>query len=139
MRSSQLHGAEIGGDLIPRGIDELVVLSLAAAVAKGETVVRDAAELRVKESDRVATVVEGLRRFGADAEPTADGYRVRGGRHLLAETQESHDDHRLAMAWAIGALLAPDDEATTIRDASCADVSYPGFWETVAQVSGGVA
>lgn len=135
VRSSQLQGAEIGGSLIPRGIDELVVLAVAAAMAEGRTVVRDAAELRVKESDRVATVVEGLRRFGARAEATDDGFVIEGPTVLLAEVQESHDDHRLAMAWAVAALIAQDREETAIHGARAADVSYPTFWQTIAQIA----
>lgn len=134
-RSSRLHGAEIGGALIPRGIDELVVLAVAAAVAEGRTTVRDAAELRAKESDRIGTVVEGLRRFGARAEAREDGYTVEGPGVLLAETQESHDDHRLAMAWGIAALLAHDREETAIHGARAVDVSYPTFWQTLAQIA----
>ncbi len=135
VRSSRLRGAEIGGSLIPRGIDELVVLAVAAAMAEGRTVVRDAAELRVKESDRVATVVEGLRRFGARAEAADDGFVIEGPNVLLAEAQESHDDHRLAMAWAVAALIAHDREETAIHGASAADVSYPTFWQTVAEIA----
>ena len=135
VRSSRLKGAEIGGSLIPRGIDELVVVAVAAAMAEGRTVVRDAAELRVKESDRVATVVEGLRRFGARAEAADDGFVIEGPNALLAEDQESHGDHRLAMAWAVAALIAQDREETAIHGASVADVSYPTFWQTVAQIA----
>ena len=135
VRSSRLRGAEIGGSLIPRGIDELVVLAVAAAMAEGRTVVRDAAELRVKESDRVATVVEGLRRFGARAEAADDGFVIEGPNVLLAEAQESHDDHRLAMTWAVAALIAQDGEETAIHGASTANVSYPTFWQTVAQIA----
>jgi 3-phosphoshikimate 1-carboxyvinyltransferase len=135
VRSSRLKGAEIGGSLIPRGIDELVVLAVAAAMAEGRTIVRDAAELRVKESDRVATVVEGLRRFGARAAAADDGFIIEGPNTLLAETQESHDDHRLAMTWAVAALIAQDREETAIHGAAAADVSYPTFWQTVAQIA----
>jgi 3-phosphoshikimate 1-carboxyvinyltransferase len=135
VRSSHLRGAEIGGALIPRGIDELVVLAVAAAVAEGQTVVRDAAELRVKESDRVATVVGGLRRFGVRAEAAEDGYVIEGPNVLLAEAQESHEDHRLAMAWAVAALLAEDREETAIHGASVVDVSYPTFWQTLARIA----
>ena len=134
VRSSRLRGAAIGGALIPRGIDELVVLAVAAAVAEGRTTVRDAAELRVKESDRVATVVEGLRRFGVRAAASDDGYIIDGPNTLLAEAQESHGDHRLAMAWAVAALLARDEEETAIHGASVADVSYPAFWQTLALI-----
>jgi 3-phosphoshikimate 1-carboxyvinyltransferase len=135
VRSSRLRGAAIGGDLIPRGIDELVVLSVAAAMAEGRTVVRDAAELRVKESDRVGAVVEGLRRFGARAEVADDGFIIEGPTVLLAEAQECHGDHRLAMAWAVAALIAQDREETAIHGASVANVSYPTFWQTVARIA----
>jgi len=131
VRSSRLRGAEIGGALVPRGIDELVVLAIAATVAEGRTIVRDAAELRAKESDRITTVVEGLRRFGARAEARDDGYVIDGPNALIADALESHDDHRLAMTWAVAALLCPDGEATAIHGAHWADVSYPGFWETL--------
>lgn len=136
VRSSHLVGAEIGGALIPRGIDELVVLAVAAAVAEGRTTVRDAAELRVKESDRVTAVVEGLRRLGVRAEARDDGFVIDGPNTLIADTLESHGDHRLAMAWGVAALLTPDGEATAIREASSADVSYPGFWATLESLRG---
>jgi 3-phosphoshikimate 1-carboxyvinyltransferase len=132
VRSSQLRGVEIGGPIIPRLIDEIPVLAIAAAYATGDTLVRDAQELRAKETDRIATVADGLNRMGATVEPTADGMGISGGR-LRGTTLDSHLDHRLAMAWAIAGLVA-DGEVTVTR-ADAVDVSYPGFWETLAQIS----
>lgn len=130
--SSSLHGVEIGGSLIPRLIDELPVLAVAAACAEGDTVIRDAQELRAKESDRIETVATGLTAMGVDVEPTADGLGMRGGRGLRGTTLSSHGDHRLAMSWAIAGLVATG--ATHINGAEAVDVSYPGFWECLAYV-----
>ena len=124
--SSQLRGVEIGGEIIPRLIDELPVLAVAAALAQGTTVIRDAAEMRVKESDRIATTVEGLARLGAHIRATADGMIVHGVSHLTGATCDSYGDHRLAMALAVAGLVARGE--TTVLQAEAADVSYPGFW-----------
>ncbi len=136
VRSSQLRGTLIAGELIPRLIDEIPVLALAAACAEGETQVRDAQELRAKESDRIATVAVGLAALGATVEPTADGMLISGvGQPALRGTAlESHGDHRLAMTWAIAAMVASG--TTTISDPTCTTVSYPGFWETLAGLAG---
>lgn len=135
VRSSQLRGTTIAGDLIPRLIDEIPVLMIAAACATGETVVRDAGELRVKETDRIATVVAGLQQLGVAAEATPDGMHVTGNSAagLAGAVLPSHGDHRLAMAWAIAAQVAHRD--TTIVDADAVQVSYPGFWETLARLA----
>jgi 3-phosphoshikimate 1-carboxyvinyltransferase len=133
VRSSDLHGVEIGGALIPRLIDELPVLAVAAACATGDTLIRDAQELRAKETDRIETVASGLAALGAAIEPTADGMGIAGGRGLRGAAMESHGDHRLAMAWAIAGLAASGE--TRIAGADAVDVSYPGFWETLKQVS----
>lgn len=134
VRSSQLRGAVIGGELIPRLIDEIPVLAVAAACATGETIVRDAQELRAKETDRIATVVAGLAAMGVEVEGTADGLGILGlGRPALrGAPHNSHGDHRLAMAWAVASLAATGE--TTIGDPHCADVSYPGFWETLERL-----
>jgi 3-phosphoshikimate 1-carboxyvinyltransferase len=129
VRSSNLHGAEIGGALIPRLIDELPVLAVAAACATGDTLIRDAQELRAKETDRIETVATGLDALGVTVEPTADGMGITGGRGLRAATLHSHGDHRLAMAWAVAGLVASGE--TTVHGADAVDVSYPGFWETL--------
>jgi 3-phosphoshikimate 1-carboxyvinyltransferase len=125
--SSTLHGAEFGGELIPRAIDEFPALAVAAAFAGGTTVVRDAAELRVKETDRIATLAAELRRFGVGIEELPDGFAISGGRPLRGANADSHGDHRLAMALAILGLAA--DGETIVDDAAAVEVSYPGFWE----------
>jgi len=135
VRSSQLRGVTIGGPLIPRLIDEIPVLAVAAACATGETIIRDAQELRAKETDRIATVAAGLDALGVESEPTGDGMGLvgRGGPALQGASLPSHGDHRLAMAWAVAALAAAGE--TTIDDPDCAVVSYPGFWETLRELS----
>jgi len=125
-RSSRLQGGVIGGSLVPRAIDELPLLALAACFAEGETIIRDAAELRLKESDRVKTTVEGLRRLGADIEPLPDGFRIKGARPLTGARVTSHGDHRLAMMLAVAGTAAQG--ATYIGNAKAVDVSYPWFW-----------
>lgn len=124
--SSELQAAEFGGDLIPRLIDEAPILALAACFASGTTVIRDAQELRVKESDRIKTTVQELSRLGASIHELPDGMVVRGTGGLRAGTCQSHGDHRLAMTLGIAGLLARGE--TTIRGAEVARISYPGFW-----------
>jgi 3-phosphoshikimate 1-carboxyvinyltransferase len=134
LRSSRLTGAVIGGDLVPRGIDELPLLALAGCFAEGETVIKDAAELRLKESDRIQTTAEGLRRLGAEAEEAPDGLRVQGGRGLRGAELSSHGDHRLAMLWAIAGAAAQGK--AVIHKPEAVEVSYSGFWrdlETLAK------
>lgn len=121
-----LEGVELGGELIPRLIDELPVLCVLACVAAGETRIRDAAELRVKESDRIATMAGELGRLGARVEALPDGLVVQGGGALRGATVDAHGDHRVAMALAVAGLLAAGD--TRIRGAECVDISYPDFW-----------
>ena len=129
--SAELHGTEIGGDMIPRMLDEVPILAVAACFAVGDTVIRDAAELRVKESDRIATTVSELTRLGADIEATADGMIIHGrgpGEGSLEGAEcESHTDHRLAMSMAVAGLLA--NGKTTVHGALDASVSYPEFWQ----------
>ena len=129
VESSDLNGVEIAGDLIPRVIDEIPVLALAACYAKGTTIIRDASELRVKESDRISATVDGLTRLGADIEELEDGMLVRGGRKLTGTTCRSHGDHRIAMTMGIAGLLA--DGETTVLGADDAAISYPSFWDTI--------
>jgi 3-phosphoshikimate 1-carboxyvinyltransferase len=132
--SSQLRGTTINGPLIPRLIDEIPVLAIAAAVAEGDTLISDAQELRAKETDRIATVVAGLDALGVTAEGTNDGMGLSGAGGPLQGTKlHSQDDHRLAMAWAIAALAARGE--TTIAGADAVAVSYPGFWETLRSIS----
>jgi 3-phosphoshikimate 1-carboxyvinyltransferase len=108
-------------------IDELLVLAVAATQLPGESRIRGAAELRVKESDRIAAMAEGLAAMGADITASDDGWTIRGPRHLEGARVRSHRDHRVAMALAIAGLLA--DGTTEIEDAECVEISYPGFFE----------
>jgi 3-phosphoshikimate 1-carboxyvinyltransferase len=129
VESSELKGIEIGGDIIPRLIDEIPVLAVAGCVARGKTVIRDAGELRVKESDRIATVSSELALLGAKVEPLPDGMVIYGDRPLLGTEVDSHFDHRLAMSLAVAALVAKGE--TTIKHAQVAQVSYPAFWQAL--------
>jgi 3-phosphoshikimate 1-carboxyvinyltransferase len=131
VESSELRGIEVGGDIIPRLIDEIPVLAVAGCVAKGKTVIRDAGELRVKESDRVATVVSELSRLGAKIEPLPDGMVIYGGRPLSGTEVDSYLDHRLAMSLAVAGLIAKGE--TIINHAQVVQVSYPAFWQVLQQ------
>ena len=133
VESSDLRGVEVGGDIIPRLIDEIPVLAVAGCVAKGRTVIRNAGELRVKESDRIATIARELSRLGAKIEPLPDGMVIHGGRLLSGAEVDSHLDHRLAMTLAIASLIARGE--TTVRRARAAQVSYPAFWQTLRQIT----
>ena len=133
VESSELKGIEVSGDIIPRLIDEIPVLAVAGCIAKGKTVIRGAGELRVKESDRIATVVNELSRLGARIEPLPDGMAIYGGRLLSGTEVESHLDHRLAMSLAVAGLIAKGE--TTISHAQVAKVSYPAFWQTLQQIT----
>ena len=126
VRTSSLHGTTVEGDIIPTLIDELPVIAVMAAYADGTTVIRDAAELRVKESDRIATVTENLRAMGCDITPTDDGYIINGGRPLHGASIRTYKDHRIAMSFAVAALNA--DGETTLDAPSCVNISYPGFF-----------
>ena len=127
VRYAPLHGTEIGGALIPRLIDELPVLAAAAAVAEGRTVIRDAAELKVKESNRIRTMAEGLSRLGAKVEETEDGLIIDGGAALHGGAVESYLDHRVAMSFAILSLVT--DGEVRISDPDCVNISAPTFFE----------
>lgn len=125
VQHSELRGVEIGGDLIVRAIDELPVLAVLATQAHGRTVVRDAAELRVKETDRIATVAAELRKLGAHVEEHPDGFAIEGPVELRSAPVWSHGDHRLAMALAVAALVASGP--VLVEDAECVSDSFPGF------------
>lgn len=127
VRYAPLHGTEIGGALIPRLIDELPVLAAAAAVAEGRTVIRDAAELKVKESNRIRTMAEGLSRLGAQVAETEDGLIIDGGAALHGGAVESYSDHRIAMSFAILSLVT--DGEVRISDPDCVNISAPTFYE----------
>ena len=135
VRSHDLRGTEIGGDEVPLAIDELPLLALAACFAEGETVIRDAAELRHKESDRIATVCEALVAIGGDVEATDDGMVIRGAGALSGGTIDSHGDHRLALLGAVAGLASR--EGVTVRGFDAAEVSYPGFESSLAVLAGG--
>ncbi|MCX5779800.1 MAG: 3-phosphoshikimate 1-carboxyvinyltransferase, partial [Firmicutes bacterium] len=120
-----LKGVVIGGDLIPRLIDEIPVLAVAAAAAQGTTVIRDAGELKVKESNRLQAVTTELTRFGADIRETDDGLIIRGRSGFTGSICETYHDHRIAMACALMGLIAVGP--TTIRGSECIDISFPGF------------
>jgi 3-phosphoshikimate 1-carboxyvinyltransferase len=125
MRASDLAGVEVSGHTVVRMIDEFPVLAVAATQAHGTTVVRDAAELRVKETDRIATAVAELRVLGARVEPRPDGFIVEGPTVLRGGVVDSHGDHRLAMALAVAGLFAQG--GVTIENAECVADSFPGF------------
>jgi 3-phosphoshikimate 1-carboxyvinyltransferase len=129
-----LHSVTVGGSLIPNLIDEIPILAVAAACAEGRTEIRDAAELRVKETDRLAATAEFLTAMGAAVEELKDGLVIDGGRPLHGATVESHGDHRIAMAAAVAALVATGE--TTILGADCVAVSFPDFWGELGALAG---
>ena len=133
VRSAELAGVEIGGDTVVRMIDEFPILAVAATQARGITVVRDAAELRVKESDRIAAVVKELRALGARIEPLADGFVVEGPTPLRGGIVDSHNDHRLAMALAVAGLIA--HRKVVVEKAGCVADSFPGFVAAMRQLT----
>ena len=135
-RSSSLRAAEIGGDLIPRLVDEVPVLALAACFAEGTTVIRDASELRVKESDRLMASRVELSRSGAQVEELDDGLRITGGRALHGATHRTYADHRIAMTMGVAGLIAAGE--TTVQSAQTASVSYPTFWDDLGSLGEGV-
>jgi 3-phosphoshikimate 1-carboxyvinyltransferase len=132
IRATELRGVEVGGETVVRMIDEFPALAVAATQAHGTTVVRDAAELRVKETDRIATLVAELRALGARSEPLPDGFIIEGPTPLHGGVVDSHGDHRLAMALAIAGLVA--EGAVVIENAECIDDSFPGFVELMQKV-----
>lgn len=132
-RSSVLRGTEVPPALVPALIDEIPALAVAAAHAEGAFTVAGAAELRVKESDRIAALAEGLSRLGAAVEERPDGLVVRGGRRLAGASVRAHGDHRIAMALAVAALTAGGE--TEIEGAECASVSFPEFYDLLREAT----
>lgn len=132
VRSSELQAVEIAGDLIPRVQDEIPVLALAACFARGTTVVADAEELRVKETDRIRAIVTELRRLGADVEETPDGMTVSGGRALRGVEGENYGDHRMAMMLGVAGLVV---EGRTTVEGDVASVTYPSFWSDLRRLA----
>ena len=132
VKSSTLHGTEIGGSIIPTLIDELPVIAAMACFAEGETVIRDAGELKVKESNRIEVMVRNLSAMGADVTETEDGMIIRGGRPLHGAVIDSKLDHRIAMTFAVAGLCAEGE--TEIKGAECVNISYPGFYQDLERL-----
>lgn len=132
IRASRLHGTEIGGALIPRLIDELPVIAAMACQAEGCTVIRDAAELKLKESNRIRVMTEELQKLGAAVTETTDGMIIEGGHPLRGASIASHKDHRIAMSFAVLSLLA--DGQVHISDPDCVNISMPDFYERLRSV-----
>lgn len=131
VKTSRLHGTVIEGDIIPTLIDEIPIIAVMAAVAEGTTIIRDAAELKVKETDRIETVTDNLKAMGCDITPAPDGMIINGGR-LKGASIHTLLDHRIAMAFSIAALAA--EGRTHILDSKCVDVSYPTFYDTFEEL-----
>lgn len=136
-RTSDLRGTELAGGIIPLLIDEVPVIAVAAAMAAGETVIRDAAELRVKETDRIAATVDWLQGAGVRCEARADGMAVFGSGNIGGGEFNGRGDHRIAMALGIAGLVA--DEPIVVTDASCSSISYPTFWDEIDRLGGSAA
>lgn len=132
VKYSALHGTTIGGADIPRLIDEIPVIAVAACFAKGTTIIKDAQELKVKESNRIQTIITELKKFGADITETEDGMIINGVEHLKGCTVESHNDHRIALAMSIAGACALGE--TTIVDAECVNISFPNFYDIVTAI-----
>jgi 3-phosphoshikimate 1-carboxyvinyltransferase len=129
VRSAELQACTIGGNLIPRLIDEIPILAIACACAKGKSIIQDAQELRVKESDRLAVIAKELSKLGVAISERPDGLEITGGQPLVGSAVDSHGDHRIAMSLAIAGLVSQG--AITISNAHCATVSYPNFFQTL--------
>ena len=132
VRHSSLRGVDIDGELVVQMIDEFPALMVAALCAEGRTTVRDAQELRLKETDRLAVMTAELRRLGAEIEEREDGFVIEGPQTLRGANVEGHDDHRIAMSLIIAGLLAQG--VTTVHDAACVSDSFPGFAATLQQL-----
>ena len=133
VRYSHLKGTVIEGDIIPTLIDEIPMIAIMAAFADGQTVIRDAAELKVKETNRIDTVTAGLKAMGAVITPTDDGMIIEGTGHLNGASIQSYLDHRIAMAFSVAGLAS--DGEMQIVDSQCVDVSYPEFYATLNSIS----
>ncbi|WMC92439.1 3-phosphoshikimate 1-carboxyvinyltransferase [Kineothrix sp. MB12-C1] len=129
---SELHGITIEGDIIPTLIDELPIIAVMAAAASGTTLIKDAAELKVKESNRIDVMVENLSAMGCSIEGTEDGMRIEGGNPLNGSVIDSYDDHRIAMSFAIAALIAHGE--SEIKNSDCVSISYPSFYSDLQKL-----
>jgi 3-phosphoshikimate 1-carboxyvinyltransferase len=132
-RSSKLKGIKIDGEIIPRIIDEIPIIAVVATQAEGRTEIRGAKELRIKESDRIATICAELKKFGAHVKELDDGLIIDGPTALSGAEIESHGDHRIAMAMAIAGLIAEGE--TVINDTACIETSFPGFEGLLLELS----
>lgn len=133
LKARDLRGFEISGALVPRLIDEIPILAVAACIAHGRSIVRDAAELRAKESDRISLLLKELSKMGARCTELPDGFVIEGGAFSGAVV-DSHNDHRLAMALSIAGCVASG--ATVVQNAECVDISYPEFWRDLEKIRG---
>ena len=133
VRSSNLKSTTVEGKIIPALIDEIPMIAVMAAFAEGTTIIRDAAELKVKESNRIDTVTENLRAMGADITPTEDGMIIHGGRPLHGATIDPHLDHRIAMAFAVAALAS--EGKSELLDSDCVTISYPQFYQDLTRLT----
>ena len=133
IRTSSLKGITIEGGIIPTLIDEIPMIAVMAAFADGTTVIRDAQELKVKESDRITVMVDNLKRMGADIEGTEDGMIIHGGRSLHGATIDSHLDHRVAMSFAVAGTIC--DGTVDILNGDCVKISYPEFYNDLYSLS----
>jgi 3-phosphoshikimate 1-carboxyvinyltransferase len=132
-----MSGVAVSGETVVRAIDEFPIWTVAASQAAGESAVSDAAELRVKEVDRIGVLAAELRKLGAVIVERPDGLTIRGPFRFRGATVDSHDDHRLAMALAVAGLVATGE--TVVEDAGCAADSFPGFVETMQQLGANMA
>jgi 3-phosphoshikimate 1-carboxyvinyltransferase len=136
VRHSALKGVQVGSDVVVRMIDEFPIFMVAALCAEGETSVRDAGELRVKETDRLAVMTAELSKLGAQVSETKDGFSLTGTQTLKGATVNGHDDHRISMSLVVAGLAS--DGATTVLDARCASDSFPGYAETLQKLGADV-
>lgn len=134
IQSSSLHGTTVGGAIIPTLIDEIPIIAIMAAFAEGTTIIKDAAELKVKESNRIQVMVDNLSAMGCDIEGTEDGMIIHGGKPLHGATIDSYKDHRIAMSFAVASLLAEGE--TSIIDGNCVDISFPTFYQDFNKLAG---
>ena len=134
VKFSVLKGITVCGEIIPTLIDEIPIIAIMAAFAKGTTIIKDAAELKVKESNRIQVMVDNLKAMGADIESTDDGMIIHGGKDLHGTVIDSHNDHRIAMSFAIASLLA--DGHMTILNKNCVDISFPSFYSDLNRLAG---
>lgn len=132
VKYSALQGTTIGGADIPRLIDEIPVIAVAGCFAQGTTIIKDAQELKVKESNRIQTIITELKKFGANITETEDGMIIQGGNTLKGCVTQSYQDHRIAMAMAVAGTAALGE--TTITGAECANISFPNFYDIITSI-----